>query len=764
MTLAAARWASVSFAVALAGVLIAFKSIPPAWHGAGIVALCVLSVVWVAGAIRRDRPFGGVWPLVFAAVALNALWTVVWWSPVLAGGDMPLGVPSVADGGWIVADQLLAAALVVSMCKRETPLLVALDVLTIAVGVGLVVGVSLVGPDFATSIVPMKVRVTQACYVVSDVIVISAAARLLLAPRPRPPAAWLLAGGALAVAFSDVAWNWLTISGTYMPGSWGEIGWILQPVLLGMAALHPSMRRLGMREQRRDIHLQIAGPLLLGAAALVSPILLGLHHFVHALPDVDSSTAATLAVAIGGAALAALAVTRFMVLLRQARSLAERLGDALDERGRMLERSSKMLERSQLRYKRLVEKFPGVVHALALGDGSTPPAPAYVSPSVKDVLGVSVEDWMRDGMRIFRTHIHPDDRERMATFLPEVISGGDPQPFEFRWVRDDGRVVWLREAGAVVTGHGSERVLQGMFLDVTEAKRAESERDRMELDLRLAQKLEAVGQLAAGIAHEINTPTQFVGDTVHFLDGAFGDVMGLLESYELLLAAAEAGSVPEELVAAVREAQEAADLEYLRERVPAAFERAGDGVNRVATIVRAMREFAHPPTADTAPVDINGALSTTLGVATHEYKYVADVETDFADLPLVTCDGGGMNQVFLNLIVNAAHAIGDATRDGERGLIRVATAVDGDHVRISIADTGGGIPPEVADRIYDPFFTTKDVGRGTGQGLAIARTIVVERHGGTLSFDTEPGHGTTFHIRLPIAAQASMPTDDRMAA
>jgi signal transduction histidine kinase len=342
--------------------------------------------------------------------------------------------------------------------------------------------------------------------------------------------------------------------------------------------------------------------------------------------------------------------------------------------------------------------------------------------------------------------VHPDDRARVE----EAV--GRPAALEFRCLRGDGEVIWLRDSRALAVADGDRRFLQGLLFDVTESKRAESDRDRMELDLRLAQKLEAVGQLAAGIAHEINTPTQFVGDTVRFLGDAFGDLAELLVAYEDLLVAAERGPVPSGLVARVRAAEDRADLDYLRARVPGAVERAEDGVQRVATIVRAMRDFAHPPTVQMAPVDLNAALRSTLVVATNEYKYVADLETELGELPPVVCYGGDMNQVFLNLVVNAAHAIVEASRaTARRGTIRVRTVAEGDHVRVSVSDTGTGIAPEVADRVYDPFFTTKEVGRGTGQGLAIARQIVVERHGGTITFDTCPGRGTTFHVRLPIA-------------
>jgi PAS domain S-box-containing protein len=447
---------------------------------------------------------------------------------------------------------------------------------------------------------------------------------------------------------------------------------------------------------------------------------------------------------------------RFVLLLREARSLAVALGDALDQRGRML-------EVSQSRYRQLVEQIPGAIYVIELGENGRPARPLYVSPQIEALIGISVEQWMR-GLDHVLASVHPDERARVADIVQGMTEGRQPEPAEYRCVKPGGEEVWVRDACAVITVDGDRRLLQGLLFDITAAKRSESERDRLELDLRLGQKLEAVGQLAAGIAHEINTPTQFVGDTVRFLDDAFGDVMALVLAYERLLEAAQAGPVPDELIAAVRAAEERADLDYLRERVPGAFERATDGIQRVATIVRAMREFAHAPMTAKVPFDINQALRSTLVVAANEYRYVADVQTDFAELPAVLCDGGDINQVFLNLVVNAAHAIEDVTADGERGVITLRTTAEDDHVRISVGDTGPGIPADVAGRIYDPFFTTKDVGRGTGQGLAIARRIVVERHGGTLDFDTEPGGGTTFHVRLPLGESDQIPREAQVAA
>jgi len=270
-------------------------------------------------------------------------------------------------------------------------------------------------------------------------------------------------------------------------------------------------------------------------------------------------------------------------------------------------------------------------------------------------------------------------------------------------------------------------------------------RDRVEADLRLSQKLEAVGQLAAGIAHEINSPIQYVGDNLQFLREAITDLVAMATQ---MRTAAESGSTTT-LVAELNAITEDANLTFLAGSMPVAVDDILEGVARVAAIVRAMKELAHPGPRVASPADLNRALDNALKVSASAYRYVADLETDFVDLPLVTCYAGELNQVFLNLIANAAHAIED--RGGPRGKLTLRSRVEGDEVVISVADTGGGIPEAIRERIFDVFFTTKEVGRGTGQGLAISRSIVVERHGGALTFDSQVGVGTTFHIRVPIA-------------
>jgi signal transduction histidine kinase len=287
--------------------------------------------------------------------------------------------------------------------------------------------------------------------------------------------------------------------------------------------------------------------------------------------------------------------------------------------------------------------------------------------------------------------------------------------------------------------------------DVTQIKLAQQE-------LFGAQRLAAIGTLAAGVAHEINTPIQFVGDNVEFLREAARDAFDVLAQLQSLRDSLYSNPSAQQLKAAADatlQAEQSAELDYLKEHIFKAVDSCAEGLGRVTSIVRSMKEFSHPSQKDMAPADLNRAVSATLTVARSEYKYLADVETSFGELPMVTCYINDINQVVLNVLINAAHAIADAHPEGERGTIAVRTYVEGRNAVIAIRDTGNGIPEEVRPRIFEPFFTTKEVGRGTGQGLAIAWTAVKEKHGGDISFETKLGVGTCFYIRLPIAGRVA---------
>jgi two-component system, NtrC family, sensor kinase len=356
---------------------------------------------------------------------------------------------------------------------------------------------------------------------------------------------------------------------------------------------------------------------------------------------------------------------------------------------------------------------------------------------------------------------------------PRILRGGEYPPAFFAdlWKTITNGKVWHGEftnrrkdgapliESATITPVLDEAGVITHFIavkqDITGRKAAEREHGLMQAQLNQAQKLESIGRLAAGVAHEINTPTQYIGDNTRFVQESFAQLLPVLAAPRQLLDAFRDHRLTPELVQATEAALESADVEYLSGEIPNAVRECLQGVERVAKIVQAMKEFSHPGSTEKTPVDLNRAIESTLTVARNEWKYVAELVTDFdPTLPPVHCLPGEFNQVILNLVVNAAHAIGDTLkdRDAAKGTITVSTRWDGEWVEVRIRDTGSGIPESARGKIFDPFFTTKGVGKGTGQGLAIAHSVVVDKHGGTIRFETELGQGTVFIIRMPLNA------------
>ena len=368
---------------------------------------------------------------------------------------------------------------------------------------------------------------------------------------------------------------------------------------------------------------------------------------------------------------------------------------------------------------------------------------SYISPQAVRLFGHDSQ-MLTGGMGLLDL-VHPDDRDFVRDKLVALSAeGGQGIDLDHRAVTAQGTIIDVRSAISAKSRAGGTAVLRGITVDVTAQK-------KLEMELRQAQKLESVGRLAAGVAHEINTPVQFVSASVHFLQGAMNDLGTLIGEYRKLHASVLGGALDQEAAAQASRIVDEIDLDYLLENMPNAFDRSLEGLKRVAVIVRSMKEFAHPDQKEMSAANINQAIQSTLTIARNEYKYVADVATEFADLPPVRCLLGDINQVILNLIVNAAHAIEDTVKGTEnKGLITIRTRRDERAVYIDINDTGGGIPEGIRDRIFDPFFTTKGVGKGTGQGLAIARSVIVEKHHGSLTFQSEIGKGTTFTIELPL--------------
>jgi two-component system, NtrC family, sensor kinase len=336
-----------------------------------------------------------------------------------------------------------------------------------------------------------------------------------------------------------------------------------------------------------------------------------------------------------------------------------------------------------------------------------------------------------------------DDLQVFSTGLPLEIH-------EEPMIRHDGKVLTCHTVKSpIMDSKGKVIKTVAVIRDITE-------RQRLELELRQAQKLESLGRLSSGIAHEINTPIQFVSDEAHFVRKALKGVLPLCELYRAFVVKSERGEVTPEDIAAIHRAEAEAKLQFIIDNVTPSLDAILDGANRVAELVQSMKEFAHPDRGDREPADINRALKTTATICANETKYVADLAMDLAELPLVSCYVNELNQVFVNLLVNAAHAIGDVVAGStQKGKITITSRHINDDVIVSISDTGTGIPEAVRPNIFDPFFTTKDVGKGTGQGLALARMIVVDKHQGSLTFETQLGVGTTFHIKIPVRAAST---------
>lgn len=396
------------------------------------------------------------------------------------------------------------------------------------------------------------------------------------------------------------------------------------------------------------------------------------------------------------------------------------------------------------------------------------PIIVYCNKAIAEQHGFAREELLGKSIKLL-THLRQSDPERMPSILA-TLRAGQPYNYEDEVIRRDGSRFWIGISLRPIFDHtGQLSHAVGVGADIT-AKREEArkkqelqdklvremrERERMVLELQLSQKLESVGRLASGIAHEINTPIQYVFDSVDFLRSAYKDFNDLLDGWHHALDTLP--DLPEHaaLRASIAHLFELHDIDFVRAEVPKAFERTFHGIERVTTIVKAMKEFAHPDSDEQSPADLNHALQTTLLVASNEYKYHAKVRTEFSELPAVICNIGGLNQVFLNLLVNAAHAIQDAGKDLTTGEIKISTAREGDAAVIRISDNGCGVPPEHLSKLYDPFFTTKEVGRGTGQGLAITHSILVDKHGGDISVRSSVGVGTEFELRLPVFGRAA---------
>ncbi len=378
----------------------------------------------------------------------------------------------------------------------------------------------------------------------------------------------------------------------------------------------------------------------------------------------------------------------------------------------------------------------------------------FVSSKAGEVTGYSCDELTSDDPG-WAGLVCEADANRYGQAFKGACETGEAFQIEYKITTKDGSVREVRDkAQPVFDDKGQVTEIDGFIIDVTEQNRLQRELDR-------TQMIQNLGRLAAGIAHEINTPIQYIGDNIRFFSDSFGQFSELLDHYSRLSEAAVSGKIDDELLDKISSAQERSDIEFLIEEVPQAVEQTLDGINHVAKLVSAMRDFSHVDERRKMPSDLNKAIDNSIVISHNELKYVADVKRELdVSIPSVCCCVDDINQVLLNLLINSAHSIEEklASSEDKRGLVTVKSWAEGTDVLISVTDTGAGIEQKLQERIFDPFFTTKGAGKGTGQGLAFVRSAIVEKHGGKLELQSEEGLGTTFTIRLPIEQESG---DDR---
>jgi PAS domain S-box-containing protein len=352
--------------------------------------------------------------------------------------------------------------------------------------------------------------------------------------------------------------------------------------------------------------------------------------------------------------------------------------------------------------------------------------------------------------------LHPDEKESVMAGLTDHLEGRTQEHrAQLRMRCKDGSWRWILTIGRVVDrdADGKPRRVSGVHLD-------ETNRKQMEAQLAQAQRLEAIGQLTAGVAHEINSPMQFVVDNVEYLAEGIHQAAQVIKGLESQLAAPLADHAERRI--AIDRLLKETRFDQFQNQADAAIEDCREGCQRVVSIVRAMRQLSHPGSEKFEQADLQEIIRGATTVTRNTWRYVADLNVEAEkDLPMIDCRPSELSQVFVNLIVNASDAIAESLEvEPERAKqIHIRTEKVAEVLRVRLSDSGCGMSPEVSQRVFEPFFTTKAVGKGTGQGLAIAYSIIVQKHRGSLRVDSQLGIGTTFVIDLPIRQTAIAPIE-----
>lgn len=402
-----------------------------------------------------------------------------------------------------------------------------------------------------------------------------------------------------------------------------------------------------------------------------------------------------------------------------------------------------------VRLQYLIDNTPAIVYSsVPSGDFKL----TFVSKNAYRVLGYQPEEMLADPNFWF-DRIHPEDAPSIFSSLALLFVEGE-RTYEYRFRAANGDYLWMHDHLRLIRDeNGAPVEVIGSLSDISARKHMEQEQERLIARLREAhdqllqsEKMASIGQLAAGVAHEINNPLGFVNSNMSSLKRYINTLLAVVGAYDNVVKQAAPGSALEARFDAI--AREA-DLAFLREDVPDLVAESLDGLKRVREIVQALKDFSHMGDTDWQRADLHAGLDSTLTIVANEIKYKATIEKRYGTLPFVTCLPSQLNQVFMNLLVNAAHAI------REQGVISISTGVDGDWVWVAISDTGCGIPQKNMNRIFEPFFTTKPVGSGTGLGLSLSYSTV-SKHGGRIDVESEVDVGTTFTVRLPVLPPASV--------
>jgi PAS domain S-box-containing protein len=401
-----------------------------------------------------------------------------------------------------------------------------------------------------------------------------------------------------------------------------------------------------------------------------------------------------------------------------------------------------------VRLQYLIDNTPAIVYsAVPSGDFKL----TFVSKNAYRVLGYQPEEMLADPNFWF-DHIHPEDAPNIFSSLALLFVEGE-RTYEYRFRAASGDYLWMHDQLRLIRDeHGAPVEVIGSLSDISARKRMEQEQERLIARLREAheqllqsEKMASIGQLAAGVAHEINNPLGFVNSNMDSLKRYLNTLLAVEVAYGTAVRQEAPGSV---LAARIEAIAREADLAFLKDDVADLVAESLDGLKRVRQIVQALKDFSHMGDTDWLHADLHAGLDSTLTIVANEIKYKATVEKRYGSLPHIVCLPSQLNQVFMNLLVNAAHAI------RERGVITISTGVDGDWVWVAISDTGCGIPPQNLNRIFEPFFTTKPVGSGTGLGLSLSYSAV-SKHGGRIDVESRVDAGTTFTVRLPVLPPAS---------